>query len=285
MVASSKPSPSAIIKALLKPIARLCLERGVRLREFEQLFREVLVEEAQELIKASSNTVSASKVSVTTGLHRTEVARLIRGEPREDNKHDVLTRVIGLWSQAKRYQDESGNPKLLTYEGTASQFAKLVESITKEGSHYPLLFELERLGFIEYKGNLVELKVVDYTPEPDMERACDLLSADVIDLAATIEGNIVNRKDGAHLHLRTVYDNISSVELPAIKKWLRERGAEFHAAMRAYLSKLDRDITPTATEQGTRTRVAITTFACSEEQQPPKIIKPKKRGRKPCSPS
>jgi hypothetical protein len=81
-----------------------------------------------------------------------------------------------------------------------------------------------------------------------------------------------------------VYDNVSSVDLPAIKRWLRERGAEFHAAMRAYLAKLDRDITPTSTEQGERTRVAITTFACSEEQQPPKIIKPKKRGRKPCSP-
>jgi hypothetical protein len=285
MVASQRPNPAAIIRALLRPIARLCLERGVRLREFEQLFREVLVEQAQELITASSNTVSVSKLSITTGLHRTEVARLVRGETREEDKHDVLTRVIGLWSQAKRYQEASGDPKLLTYEGTSSQFAKLVESVTKEGSHYPLLFELERLGFIEYKDGLVALKVADYTPEPDMERACDILSADVIDLANTIEGNVVDGQESAQLHLRTVYDNISSDELPSIKRWLRERGAEFHAAMRAYLSKLDRDITPTSTEQeGTRTRVAITTFACSQEQQPPKIIKPKKRGRKPCSP-
>jgi hypothetical protein len=34
----------------------------------------------------------------------------------------------------------------------ASEFAELVAEVSKEVTHYPILFELERIGAIEYKG-------------------------------------------------------------------------------------------------------------------------------------
>lgn len=282
----------AALKALIRPLARLCLERGVRLKECEQLLREVLVEEAQEIIRAAENTVSASKVSVATGLHRLEVMRFMRGEERPTQKHDVLNRVIGLWSQAKRYRTPSGEPRALTFEGTGSEFAALLSEVTKESSHYPILFELERLGLIQYRDRVVELRVVDYTPSGDSERGFELLSADVADLTKTVEQNVTEKAAQPNLHLRTVYDNIHARDLELIRTWLVQRGAEFHARIREFLSQFDRDITPAVgadgavvqDEPGVRTRVAVTTFSHTEVEKPPRAIKPKKRGRKVCAP-
>jgi hypothetical protein len=274
-----------IVTALLRPLVRICLARGIRLKECEQLLRRALVEEASKAILKSANTVSASKVSVITGIHRMEVTRFLEGSPaNSENVGDVLTRVVGLWSRGKRYRGKDGTPKPLTFTGDQSQFAALVAEVSREGSHYSALYELERLSFIEYEEDKVHLRVEDFTPAPDADRGLSLLSEDLEDFASAVEHNIAGGGVDPALHLRTGYDNIDEADLPNIRQWLMEQGTEFHARMRAFLSKFDRDLSPKKTERtSTQSRVAVVTFAVAESQVSPKVIKPKKRGRKPCA--
>jgi hypothetical protein len=274
---------SAFVKAILRAVVRWCLARGVRFAQVEELLRQTFVEEAEREIRAAQGEFSVSKVSVMTGLHRTEVSRLLSGETKEAGQHDVLNRVVGLWSSSKRYRNHDGTPRQLTHEGLASEFAELVADISKEVTHYPILFELERIGAIEYEGSLVKLIVQGYTPQEDMQYGLDLLTSDVSDLTAAIEGNILKKYSEPNLHLRTSFDNIDPDRLAEIRSWLSKKGAEFQSVVREYLATFDRDVAGNTSDSAPRAQVSVTSFANAEPVQITKTIMPKKRGRKKCS--
>jgi hypothetical protein len=273
----------AYISAILKPLVRWCLRRGIRCAQVEQLLRQSFVREAEIEIQEAQSDFSVSKVSVMTGIHRSEVARLRTGDDLERGSHDVLNRVIGLWSSAKRYQTKEGKPKELSFEGLGSQFASLVADVSKEVTHYPILFELERIGAIEYVDKRIRLLDRQYTPKADHTYGLELLSRDVADLAAAIEVNLTSDKKNSTLHLRTAFDNIPPKYLPEIRAWILKQGAEFQSQVREYLSSFDRDMTGQGAEQEERARVSVSSFSYAEPIQAPKAISPKKRGRKPCS--
>ena len=241
---------------------------------------------AESEIRNAQGGFSISKVSVVTGLHRSEVSRLLSGERSDRGQHNILNRVIGLWSTSKRYRNPDETVKQLTYEGLGSEFAALVAKVSKEVTHYPILFELERIGAIEYHNNLVRLVTREYTPQEDVDYGLSLLSADAADLTAAIEANLVKKHPEQSLHLRTSFDNIDPRNLAEIRLWILQRGAEFQSMVRDYLAKFDRDTTgETAEGEGLegRARVTVTAFSYAEPLETAKVIMPKKRGRKKCS--
>jgi len=276
--------PPAYIRALLRPLVRWCLKRGVRSSQVEEILRESFVHDAQHESQEAQGAFSVSKVSVMTGLHRSEVSRLLTGERPDRGAHDILNRVLGLWASSKRYRTAEGAPRDLTHEGLSSEFARLVADVSKEVTHYPILFELERIGAIEYVGNLVRLRVQEYTPRENHQYGLDLLSLDVGDLASAIEANVTNRDRDPSLHLRTAYDNIDPKDLPEIRRWILKQGAEFQSQMREYLARFDRDSEGTVDQYEERARVTVTSFSYAEPIQAPKAIVPRKRGRKRCTP-
>ncbi len=271
------------IEAILRALVRWCLKHGVRSAQVEEIVRRAFVQQAEHEIREAKGEFSVSKVSVMTGLHRTEVARLLSGAERGSAKHDILYRVIGLWSSSKRYRTKQGDPRPLSHEGLASEFAELVAEVSKEVTHYPILFELERVGAIEYDGPLVRLIVQQYTPTDDAQYALDLLTLDVSDLSSAIEANVLKKNPEPSLHLRTSFDNIDPLRLGEIRRWLLEKGAEFHAVVRDYLAALDRDVAGDKEPSEARAQVSVTSFALAEPIQAPKTIMPKKRGRKRCA--
>ena len=279
--------PGSLIRALVRPLVSWCVRHGVRYAQVEELIREVFVREAEKEIRKAQGGFSVSKVSVITGLHRSEVSRLLAGEKTQQEPHDILNRVIGLWSTSKRYKNASNLPRELTYEGLESEFASLVSRVSKEVTHYPILFELERIGAIKYDGNRVCLVVQEYTPQEDVQYGLDLLSADSADLTSAIEANLSKKFPEQSLHLRTAFDNIDPKNLPEIRRWILQRGAEFQTAMREYLTKYDRDASsesPESADTSERARVTVTSFSFAEPIELAKVIMPKKRGRKKCPP-
>lgn len=277
-------APTVIISATLRPLARFCIARGVRIQEIEQAVRGAFVEASQKAIQQAQGEISVSKISVMTGIHRVEVARLLSGEPRGGERHDVLNRVIGLWSRGQAYRAESGAPRALTHQGLGSEFAELVATISKEVSPYPILFELERIGAISYDGDRVELRVQEYTPHGDVEHGAQVLSDDLDDLIQTVDANLGAREDPPSLHLRTFFDNINPTSLPTIRRWVLERGAAFQREIREYLAEHDRDLNAAAPQSVDRAKVSVSVFSHSSVVEEPRVVKPKKRGRKPCAP-
>jgi hypothetical protein len=258
----------------------------VRSAQVEEFIREAFVHEAEHEIRSAQGAFSVSKVSVITGLHRTEVSRLLAGERPERGQHDLLNRIIGLWSTAKRYRTQEGTVRDLTFEGLGSEFAALVARVSKEVTHYPILFELERIGAIEYHGQQVRLVAQEYTPQEDLQYGLDLLSADTADLASAIEANLCKKFPQPSLHLRTSFDNIDPHKLSEIRGWIMRKGAEFQSAVREYLASHDRDSSnegTSSTEAREKARVTVSSFSYAEPIETVRPIMPRKRGRKKCS--
>lgn len=271
------------VYATLRALVRWCVKHGVRSAHVEEVVRKAFVQEAEREIREAKGDFSVSKVSVMTGIHRSEVSRLLTGEERPAAQHDVLNRVIGVWSSSKKYRAKGGKPRALTHEGLQSEFALLVAEVSKEVTHYPILFELERIGAIEYQDNKVMLVVQGYAPKEDMQYGLDLLTLDVADLITTIEANVLAKYDEPSLHLRTSFDNIDPQKLGVIRRWIHQKGVEFHSMVREYLASFDRDMTGDRVSESSRAQVSVTSFALAEPIQAAKVIMPKKRGRKKCA--
>lgn len=276
-----KLQPSTILQAVLRPLVRFCLKRGVRLHQISELLRETLVQEAKAQIEEVSGKSSVSKISVVTGLHRVEVTKLLKGVRPSKKNHDALNRIIGLWSQSAKFRDAaSGQPRALTFQGLQSEFAELVARVSKEMNHYPILFELERIGAIAYEGDLVKLLAVEYTPTGDIEHGLTVLSEDIAALLQTVEDNLSVRQQSPDLQLRTSYDNIDPDLLEEIRKWVLARGASFQKEVREYLAQRDRDINQQISQSNERAKVSVSVFSLGRVIEPPKQVKPRKRGRK-----
>lgn len=258
-------NPSHLFQALrklIRPLARFCFKHNIRIQEFEEVAKLSFLDVAEEEIKLKNESVSQSRLSVITGLHRRDVNRLYVQESEPKLSHNLLTRVIGHWRSA--YSHKNGNPIRLSLEGRPSEFMELVWSISKDANPYAVMFELERSGLVRRVDDKVELIARGFIPSKDFELGFSLLARDSNDLLLAVEENVIDGIEPANLHLTTEYDNLSESDFKSVRKWLLDEGAKIHLKIGAYLAKLDRDATPSKqrdTPAEKRLRVAFSSFS------------------------
>lgn len=105
-------------KVLLRPIVSLLLRYGVSFNEFCELAKVAYLEAAEDKKDLSPNI---SQIAVRTGLSRKAVKKLlsVRKKKKENLRTDGLydLRILEIWRDSPKYQDEFGNPKPLYYSG------------------------------------------------------------------------------------------------------------------------------------------------------------------------
>ncbi|MCB0328663.1 MAG: hypothetical protein KDD70_03335 [Bdellovibrionales bacterium] len=267
MPKNSEVIPTAI-RLLLRPVLRLCVRNSIKLQEILEMVKLVLVDVAKEDLERNGEAVSASKLSVVTGVHRKDVTRLERSGGEYKRPDNQIAKIMTQWQCDERFITKAGKPRVLHCEGRDSEFAELVGSVNgKDLSSYSVLFEMERLGMVERKGNSLKLKGRDYIHGDDVEAGLKVLAADANDLIAAVEENLFEEKNEKNLHLRTEFDRIPLTKLEEAKRWLLEEGSQFHKRARQYLSRLDLDLTPTedSNQPVPCGRIAVGTFGVSEE--------------------
>ena len=136
------------LKQLLRPVARFCLNRSIKIQDAGEMLKYAFLEIAKEELQRDAKLVSNSRLSVMTGLHRRDVVRLLLDGVEISESAPLLLRVIGQWQQDSRFADKKGHPKSLSIEGKKSEFVDLVQSISKDLNPYTVLFELERVGAV-----------------------------------------------------------------------------------------------------------------------------------------
>lgn len=258
------------VRVLLRPVARICMNHALKMQDFLELAKAAFVDAAVEEIQAQSAAVSSSRVAILTGLQRRDVGRLLSSsahsvtESAQPAGSNLLTRIIGQWQHNRSYRERGGAPRMLSFEGSDSEFADLVRSLSKDLSHYAVLFELERLGLVKRQKDKLKLQSQVYSPAQDAEQGLRLLEGDWRDLMCAVEENIFSRNDLPHLHLKTEYDNICLDDIPKVRRWILDKGTELHAEAREYLSQFDKDLNPRLYNKAGRGRIALGTFSFSE---------------------
>jgi len=255
-----------ILTALLKPLVRFCLRNSHSFQDFTRVAKAVFITTAEEELAKSGSKVNISRISVLTGLHRDDITRRTKSKHKETGESiSVFGRVIGQWRQDKRFLNQDGTPRALSYSGKKNEFKNLCEAVSTAVNWSTILFELKRLDFVEIKDGKVYSIRQMFGFEGDPRRGYGLLARDIDSLMEAVEHNLRHPERFPNLHLRTEYDNLSLKAMPELKAWLIDEGKAFHKKVRDYISQFDKDINPAITYEEGGGFIALGTFSVSSE--------------------
>lgn len=259
----SLDSSGTVLKCLrlvLRPVVKFCLRWSLSIQDLNEACKAVFVQVVSEELEERGEKINISRIALTSGLHRRDVMRLLNPDDQSVQQGGLVMRVIGQWQMDKRFQDNRGKPRELTYEGERSDFHKLVSRISKDLNPGTFLFELERIGAISRKGDKISLIVKSYNPRGNPEAGFALLAADAEDLMCAVEENIYGNSENPNLHAKTAYDNIRLSDLPKVEKWILKEASTFHEKVRKFIAQYDCDLNPKL--RGSRgARVVLGTFS------------------------
>jgi hypothetical protein len=260
-----------LIESLGRPFVRLSLRSGINLKEIITVLKTLLVEEAQNELIQKGESITNSRLSVMTGVHRKDVEQIIsNGTPQSSSQSSIIARVIGQWKANPHFRRPTGTPKVLTADGGESEFAKLVATVSREIGYYSLLVEMERRGIIKYVNSKdsktnVRLVIGAVITSGLSVDSLKMLQDDTQDLAESIFENMNSKEDSKdhikNLHLKTQFDNIPDEVVPKLKKWLLTEGTKFHRKVERYLSQFDKDINQSLKDKPGKNRVAALGFS------------------------
>ena len=187
--------------ALLDPLARLAVARGLTCASVEDLLKAAFVEAARRAQPESAGERIVSRVATATGLSRREVTRLL-------DAPDVLpparpapaTQLFTRWQADPSLHDARGRPLPLPRTGPAPSFEALARAVTQDVHPRSLLDELRRLGLVAVDGETVTLLRDSVVAGSDSERAYRFLGSNVGD------------------HLRAGVDNVLGATPPHVEQ-------------------------------------------------------------------
>jgi hypothetical protein len=197
-----------------------------------------------------------------TGVHRKDVDRLIDQDIGEDiSESSLIARVIGQWQGDAKYRTRIGQPKVLSFDGSDSDFSRLVRSVTSELNPSLVLAELERVGAVSKNQLGLKLLTSVYVPKQNELSFYKILAEDTRDLVLSVDHNIHARSGDRNLHIKTEYDAIPDCLLKEVSEWILREGTLMHERFSEYLSSKDKDVNKSLRKLAGRNRVAIASFS------------------------
>ena len=232
---------AAIAKAL-KPIVRLLLHYGIGYPQLIALLKHLYVDVAEEELNTPIKRISDSRITLLTGVHRKDVARLrnvsleeqgeltknFLGDASSDSTASLGARLVAEWLANPRFLEGrlDGNPPAplairATENGDHPDFQELVEKICKKDMRArSVLDEWLRLGIVSITGEHVTLNTEAFAPTKGLDEKAYFFGRNIQDHVEAGASNL--RGTAAPFFDRSVfYDRLSlqSIdELTALSK-------------------------------------------------------------------
>ena len=192
---------SKVLKAieyLLFPLVRLVIARSISYGSLTDIIKFVMVKEAEQQLKLkSTETISDSRISIVTGIHRREVKR-VRGMKVNDvsiYEPSLASKVVARWAGEKQLQSKNG-PKPLPRKKLTDKdfdFDDQVTSINTDVRPRVVLEELINRGLITVNENDdLQLHPEKLALKQDQEETLHYLSLNIHDHLATAVQNLSN---------------------------------------------------------------------------------------------
>ncbi len=253
------------LAAVLLPLARLAVARGLPYAAAEEQFKQAFVQAAREAQPEPGATRMVSRISTATGINRREVTRLIEGEKRATTRpRSLAAEVFAHWTTSPDYRDRRGLPRVLprqTQTAGELSFETLAQSITRDVHPRSLLDELVRLGLatLDHQADTVTLERDAFVPRGDAIRMLGFLGDNVGDhLSAAVE-NVLN--DGEqHFEQAVFAGEMSSASMEQVKALVRAQWQTLIEATVPMLEKMIEDDRQQERPFDRRLRIGLYTF-------------------------
>lgn len=211
------------VRALLAPLARLMLARGLSYATVHEQLKQMLVKAADEAHPELLPHRRVSRISTATGINRREVTRLIQalreGEAAaRPARRSLAAEVFTHWVSTDAYRDRSGAPITLPRSGRAPSFEALAREVTRDVHPRSILDELLRLGLarVDPQADTVSLQREAFVPRGDAERMLQFLADNVGDHAEAAVANVIG--DGRQHFEQAIYaDGLSEASVAALR--------------------------------------------------------------------
>lgn len=224
----ASPALLQAVQRLLRPLARLLMAYGVNFIAFSNLAKGVFVDVAARDFPDAGASVTDSRVSLLSGVHRREVKRLREEMLRQAPPPPVVSfgaQVVSRWCADAAFLDGQRRPLALprlASQGGEVSFERLVESVSKDIRPRAVLDEWLRLGVVTLDGDdHVHLVEHAFVPARGLDEKSFYLGKNLGDHLAAAAHNLL---DGQPPFLeRSVYcDGLSAQSVEQLRTLSRE---------------------------------------------------------------
>jgi hypothetical protein len=208
-------------QAVLRPVARLAVGRGLLFGDVAEVLKQCFVEAARAAHPGVVPNRAVSRISATTGVNRREVTRLMQRPDGEaaPARPSPATQVFTRWLSDPALRDAEGAPLTLAAQGPSPSFESLANSVTRDVHPRTLLEELTRLGLarVDEADGRVHLLRSAFVPRADLDRMLAFLGANVGDHLAAAVDNVLS--DGSrHFEQALFADELSDASLAEVRE-------------------------------------------------------------------
>lgn len=285
-----EPSPpadsvalEAALAALMVPLARLAVARGLPFATAEELLKRAYVDAALEVQPGVAPHRMVSRVSTATGINRREVTRLLHGGPdtplpQKSSANEVFTR----WRTDSAWCDAAGQPLVLPRQGPSPSFEALAQSVTRDVHPRSLLDEMARLGMVKLDEaqQTVALQGDAYVPRGDVVQLLGFLGDNVGDHLSGAVANVTG--DGRrHFEQAVFADELSQDALSELKPMIADAWRSLLGTMVPALEALIAADAEAGRAQNQRVRIGLYTYDAPMAALPATGILPATHQRNP----
>jgi len=250
----------------LRPLARIMLRHGLSSYDFSRIANIAFVRAAGDILHEQGKSLSFSRISTITGLHRHVVSDIVNS-PMEgaadratdkDYRRNRLARVLSGWFESPSYTDASGRPLVLPVEGPEPSFSSLVRAFS--GDIYPriILDELVEVGAARLlKDGSVRALSRRYSSGGAKPSALQHLGTTACDVFSTLEHNLAKPPEERHYDDTVVSMRMDRAALPLFRRLLRERGAAFLEDVEGWVSEHEKRDGPDVVRAGVMVQMFV----------------------------
>jgi len=198
----------------LCPLTGILLNKGITFHETAQILKKVYVSVAEQQLLQTKEKATTSRMAITTGLTRKDVATLRKKSPRTETvstKYNRAIRVTKGWQEDKEFCTSGGFPAVLPINGKERSFEALVNRYSGDMTTKAMLDELAAthvLARIENKYVSLQRDVYPLIEDESEDKAIRTLGRDVSLLMTTINHNMTHRKEELWFQRKVSYDNL-----------------------------------------------------------------------------
>jgi hypothetical protein len=261
------------LAAVLEPLARLAVARGLPFAALEELAKSAFVRAAHRAHPDLPEHRRVSRISTTTGLSRREVTRIVQTPERKAPPRSLASDVFARWMTGSSWRDPKGKPRALPRQGEAGSFEALAHSITRDVHPRSLLEELVRLGLarLDTETDEVSLVLDAFVPRGDAVRMVRFLGENVGDHLAGAVANVLG--DGSqHFEQAVFADGLSEQSMADFRTLVKAQWQSLRQAMVPALQALIDADRQTGRVQDQRLRIGLYTYQQADAVQEPATL-------------